>query len=146
MLFALDYGDLLEELGQIAAWGALGIVLLAIGYVVIDLLTPGKLGELIYVQHNTNAAVVLASGLIAIGTVVTTSILASLDGFEDGLISAGAYGLVGIALLAISFLVVDRITPGDLGAIVTRAEPNPAAWVIAANHIALGAILAAAIS
>lgn len=146
MLFALDYGELLEELGEIAAWGVLGIVLLAIGYGVIDLLTPGKLGELIYVQHNTNAAVVLASGLVAIGTVVTTSILASLDGFEDGLISAGAFGLLGIALLAISFLVVDRLTPGDLGAIVTRTERNPAAWVIAANHVALGAILAAAIS
>ena len=146
MLIAFDYGELVGELGEIVAWGALGIVLLAIGYVVVDVLTPGRLGELIYTQHNTNAALVLASSLIAIGTIVTTSILASLDGFTDGLISAGAYGLVGIALLAISFLVVDRMTPGDLGAIVTHATPTPAAWVVSANHIAVGAILAAAIS
>ncbi len=146
MLIAIDVGDLFTELGQIAGWGVLGIVLLAIGYGVIDLLTPGNLGELIYTQHNRNAAVVLASGLIAIGTVVTTSIVASLDGFGDGIISASAFGLLGIALLAVSFLVLDQLTPGDLGAIVTDAENNPAAWVVAANHIALGAILAAAIS
>jgi uncharacterized membrane protein YjfL (UPF0719 family) len=137
---------LLRGLGEGAVWGAMAIVLLALGYGVIDLLTPGKLGELIYVDHNVNATVVLASGLVAIGTIVTTSILTSLDGFVPGLVSAFAYGLLGIALLAVSFLVVDRLTPGDLGAIVTDASPNPAAWVVAANHVALGAILAAAIS
>ncbi|MDQ3462627.1 MAG: DUF350 domain-containing protein [Actinomycetota bacterium] len=124
----------------------MAIALLALGYGVIDLLTPGKLGQLIYVEHNVNATVVLASGLLAIGTIVTTSILTSLNGFLPGVVSALAYGVLGIALLAVSFLVADRITPGDLGAIVTDASPNPAAWVVAANHVALGAILAAAIS
>lgn len=139
-------GELLQGIGEGAAWGAMAIVLLALGYGVIDLLTPGRLGQLIYVDHNVNAAVVLASGVIAIGTVITTSILTSLDGFVPGLISAFAYGLLGIALLAVSFLVADRLTPGELGGIVTSASPNPAAWVVAANHVALGAILAAAIS
>ena len=146
MLLALDYGDLFEELGQIAAWGALAIVLLAIGYRVLDLLTPGNLGQLIYVQHNRNAAIVLASGLVALGAILTTSIATSLDGFADGLISAAAYGALGILLLAVSFLVLDRLTPGELGAIVTAAVPNPAAGVVAANHLALGAILSAAIA
>ncbi len=142
----VDLGDLLGDVGEIAAWGALAIALLAVGYLVIDLLTPGRLGQLIYTDHNVNAGVVVASGVIAVGTIVTTSILTSLDGFGEGLISASAYGLVGIALLAVSFLVLDRLTPGDLGAIVTDPVPNPAAWVLAANHVALGAILAAAIS
>ncbi len=142
----LSVGELLQGIGEGAAWGAMAIVLLALGYGVIDLLTPGRLGQLIYVDHNVNAAVVLASGVIAIGTIITTSILTSLDGFVPGLISAFAYGLLGIALLAVSFLVADRLTPGELGGIVTQATPNPAAWVVAANHVALGAILAAAIS
>ena len=142
----VDLGDLLVELGEIAAWGALAIALLGIGYLVIDVLTPGRLGQLIYAEHNVNAAVVVASGVVAVGAVVTTSILTSLDGFGAGLVSAAAFGLVGIALLAVSFLVLDRLTPGDLGAIVTDAAPNPAAWVLAANHVALGAILAAAIA
>ena len=142
----VDLGDLFVELGQILAWGGVAIVLLAIGYGVIDLLTPGRLGQLIYTGHNVNAAVVVASGVIAVGAIVTSSILSSLDGFGPGLISAFAFGLVGIALLAVSFLVLDRLTPGELGDIVTRSDPNPAAWVVAANHVALGAILAAAIS
>lgn len=142
----LTSAELLRGLGEAVIWGAMAIALLALGYGVVDLLTPGKLGDLIYVNHNVNAAVVLASGLLAIGTIVTTSILTSLNGFLPGLVSAFAYGVLGIALLAVSFLVADRLTPGDLGAIVTDASPNPAAWVVAANHVALGAILAAAIS
>jgi uncharacterized membrane protein YjfL (UPF0719 family) len=142
----VDLGDLLVELGEIGAWGAVAIALLAIGYGVIDVLTPGRLGELIYTEHNVNAAVVVASGVVAVGTIVTVSILSSLDGFTAGLVSASAFGLVGIAMLAVSFLVLDRLTPGDLGAMVTDPAPNPAAWVLAANHLALGAILAAAIA
>lgn len=138
--------ELLQGLGEGVVWGALAIVLLAVGYVVVDRLTPGELGRLILVDRNVNAAVVLASGLLAIATIITTSILTSLDGFVPGVVSALAYGLLGIALLAVSFLVADRLTPGDLGEIVTNATPSPAAWVVAANHLALGAILAAAIS
>lgn len=142
----MDIGDLLTELAQILAWGVVGIVLLGVGYLVVDLLTPGNLGQLIYEQHNVNTAVVLGSGLLALGAIVTTSIVTSFDGFADGIVSALGFGVVGIVLLALSFLVSDRITPGDLGEIVTRPEPNPAAWVVATNHIALGAILSAAIS
>ncbi|MBW3611470.1 MAG: DUF350 domain-containing protein [Actinobacteria bacterium] len=138
--------ELLQGLGEGVVWGALAIVLLAVGYVVVDRLTPGELGRLILVDRNVNAAVVLASGLLAIATIITTSILTSLDGFVPGVVSALAYGLLGIALLAVSFLVADRLTPGDLGEIVTNDTPSPAAWVVAANHLALGAILAAAIS
>lgn len=142
----LSAEELLTGLGETLAWGAVAIVLLALGYGVVDLLTPGRLGQLIYAEHNVNAAVVLASGLLAIGAIVTTSILTSFEGFLPGLVSAFAYGVLGIALLAVAFLVADRLTPGDLGEIVTDATPNPAAWVVAANHVALGAILAAAIS
>lgn len=142
----IGVGDLLAGLGAGVVWGAMGIVLLALGYVVIDRLTPGELGQLIWEDRNVNAAVVLASGLLAIGIIITTSILTSLDGFVAGVVSAFAYGLLGIALLAVSFLVDDRLTPGELGEIVTNATPSPAAWVVAANHLALGAILAAAIS
>ena len=142
----MDAAALFTEIGQITAWGIVGIVLLAIGYGVVDLLTPGQLGRLIYTEHNVNASVVLASGLLAIGAVVTTSIVASADDFVAGLVSAFSYGVLGIALLAVSFLVADRLSPGELGAIVTDTEPTPAAWIVAANHLALGAILSAAIA
>lgn len=142
----MDVAALAQGLGEGLAWGAVGILLLALGYLVIDLLTPGRLGQLIYEQHNVNAAVVVASGVLAVGTITTTSILTAEEGFLPGLVSAAAYGVLGIVLLAVSFVVADRLTPGQLGEIVTRPEPNPAAWIVAANHIAVGAIVAAAIS
>jgi hypothetical protein len=42
--------------------------------------------------------------------------------------------------------VIDRLTPGDLGEICTDPEGSPAVFVTAALQIALGAVLAAAIS
>lgn len=142
----MDLTAFLVEIGQTVVWGVMAIVLLAIGYGVVDLLTPGKLGRLIYVEHNINAAIVLGSGVLATGTIVTTSILTSLDGFVAGVTTAFTYGVLGVLLLGVSFLVVDRLTPGKLGEIVTSSTANPAAWVVGANHLALGAIIAAAIS
>jgi branched-subunit amino acid permease len=128
------------------AYALVGLVLLALGYGAIDLITPGRLGQLIYVERNANAAAVVASGLVAIATIVTTAILTSHDELGRGLASAGGFGLLGVALLVLSFLVVDRLTPGDLGDICTDDRRHPAVLVTVANYLAVGAIVAAAIS
>ncbi|MDQ3931805.1 MAG: DUF350 domain-containing protein [Actinomycetota bacterium] len=128
------------------AYGLLGIVLLALGYVALDLVTPGRLGELVYTQRNTNAALVVASGLAAIGIIVTTAIVTSEDAFARGVTSTLGYGLLGVVLLAVSFVVVDRLTPGNLGAMVADRERHPAVYITMAAHLAVGAIVAAAIS
>lgn len=135
-------GELLAGL----AWGGVGIALLAVGYVVIDWLTPGNLGELVFNQRNANAAIVVSSGMLANATVITVAIVTSEDGLVDGLLSAAGWGLLGIFLLALSFWVVDWLTPGDLGHTVTSPAPHPAAWLTAASHLSVGAIVAAAIS
>jgi uncharacterized membrane protein YjfL (UPF0719 family) len=140
------FADLAVEMGTGLAYGLVGIVLLAVGYAVIDLLTPGNLRDLVYEHRNANAALVVASGLVAIATITTTAILASEDALVLGLVSAFGYGLVGVALLTVSFLVVDALTPGRLGAIIVDERPHPAVWVTAATHIGVGAIVAAAIS
>ena len=79
------------------AWptGRVGLVLLAAGYVAIDLLTPGRLSDLIYRDRNWNAAAVVASGLIAIATIVVTAILTSHDDLDKGLAYAGSFGMLG---------------------------------------------------
>ncbi|MGH8997795.1 MAG: DUF350 domain-containing protein [Acidimicrobiia bacterium] len=138
--------DLAFDLLAGLAYGALGLVLLALGYFAIDLITPGRLSDLIYRDRCTNAAFVVSSGLIAIAIIVTTAIVTSRDDLNEGLASAGGFGLLGIALLVISFLVIDRLTPGELGEIVTHQEQHPAVFVTVANHLAVGAIVAAAIS
>ena len=138
--------DLAFDLLAGLAYGAVGLLLLAAGYVAIDLLTPGRLSDLIYRDRNWNAAAVVASGLIAIATIVVTAIITSHDDLDQGLAYAASFGILGVILLVVSFLVVDRFTPGDLGEIVCDQDHHPAVVVTVANHIAVGAIVAAAIS
>src|SRR3546814_18901214 len=59
--------DLLEGVLASLAFGAAGLVLLALGYWLVDLMTPGHLGRLIFVERNRDASLVLASSLLAIG-------------------------------------------------------------------------------
>jgi uncharacterized membrane protein YjfL (UPF0719 family) len=138
--------DLAFDLLSGLAYGALGLVLLALGYAAIDLLTPGRLSDVIYRERNWNAAAVVASGLVAIATINVTAIITSHHDLDKGLAYSGAFGLLGIVLLAISFVVVDKFTPGELGEIVCAPERHPAVVVTVANHVAVGAIIAAAIS
>lgn len=138
--------DLAAGLLSGLGYALVGIVLLVVGYKVIDWVTPGKLTVLVYEQRNRNAALVTSSGLVAVGLVITTAILTSADNFVRGVSSAAGYGLLGIALSAIAFKLVDALTPGDLGIICTDTEPHPAVWVTAVSHVIMGAVLAAAIS
>jgi hypothetical protein len=138
--------DLAFDLLAGLAYGAIGLLLLAAGYIAIDVLTPGRLSDLIYRDRNWNAAAVVASGLIAIATIVVTAIITSHDDLDQGLAYAGSFGILGVILLVVSFLVVDKFTPGDLGALVCDHDRHPAVVVTVANHIAVGAIVAAAIS
>jgi len=142
------FDGVFAEIGAGLAYGLVGIVLMAIGYGAIDLLTPGKLGDLVYVHRNRNAAILVSSGTLAVGLIVTTAILTSESelGLGTGLGTTFGYGLLGIVLLSLSFLVVDVLTPGKLGAIVVDEHPHPAVYVSAATHIAVGAVVSAAIS
>ncbi|MEV1288369.1 DUF350 domain-containing protein [Micromonospora sp. NPDC049679] len=134
--------DLLATL----AYGAVGVLLMALGYVLVDVATPGQLRELIWTERNRNAALLLASNLASVGIIVVTAITASDDDFVAGLIGATAYGVVGLVVMAGSFLLLDLATPGRLGEILVDPEPHPAVWVSAVVHLATGAVIAAAIS
>ena len=138
--------DLAEGLLSGVGYAAVGVVLLVLGFKVVDWLTPGDLNDLVYAQRNRNAALLAGSGLLSIGLIVVTSILTSDDSFARGVADAAGYGVLGIALLAVSFKAIDALTPGDLGLICTDPEPHPAVWVTAVSHVVLGAVLAAAIS
>lgn len=142
----MNAGDLLYDVGAIAAFGAVGLLLMAAGYGVVDALTPGSLRELIWDKRNGNAALLLSSNMLAVAIIVVTAIRSSYDGLANGLISTGVYGLLGLAIMAVCFVVVDAFTPGRLGDLVTDAERHPAAWVGASSHLSVALIVAAAIS
>jgi uncharacterized membrane protein YjfL (UPF0719 family) len=142
--------DTIEDLsrGVLATlcYAGVGSVVMALGYHVLDRITPGELRHLVYTHRNRNAALLAVAHLLALATIVTTAILTSADDLGRGVLDAAVYGLLGIALLAGSFKLVDLATPGDLGEIVTDQEVHPATWVTAAFQLSLGAVLAAAIS
>jgi uncharacterized membrane protein YjfL (UPF0719 family) len=160
--------DLINEGGAALAYGAVGVGLMALGFLVVDLLTPGKLGQLIWAERNRGAGLVLAAKLLGVGAIVTTAILTSEDTLGEGLVSTVVYGALGIVLTSLAFIVLDAITPGRLGAIVVEAVAgdagderdapaatsqvtagggvHPACWVVAATDLATAAIIAAAIS
>ncbi|KKK07050.1 DUF350 domain-containing protein [Micromonospora sp. HK10] len=137
---------LITDLLVTLAYGVVGVALMAVGYVLVDVATPGKLHELIWVERNRNAALLLASNLAGVGIIVVAAIAASADDFALGLIGAAAYGILGLVIMAASFLLLDMATPGRLGEILVDPEPHPAVWVSAVVHLATGAIIAAAIS
>jgi len=128
------------------AYGAVGIALMGLGYALVDLATPGKLRELIWVDRNRNAALVLASNLAGVGVIVVAAIMASDDDFARGIVGAAGYGVIGLLIMAAAFVLLDVLTPGRLGEILVDPQPHPATWVTAVIHVAAGAIIAAAIS
>jgi uncharacterized membrane protein YjfL (UPF0719 family) len=137
--------NLVTDLLATLAFGAVGVVLMGVGYALVDLTTPGKLHELIWTERNRNAALLLASNLLGVGTIVVAAIVASDDDFALGLVGAAAYGIVGLVIMAAAFLLLDAVTPGRLGELLVDPEPHPAVWVSAVVHLATGAIIAAAI-
>ncbi|TLQ42492.1 DUF350 domain-containing protein [Streptomyces marianii] len=138
--------DIVNGLGRATAYGALGVVLLVLGIVLVDVLTPGKLGRLIWEERNRNASVLLSSALLGIGGIVFTSIWTTYDDFAKGLASTAAFGVLGLVLMAVAFLVVDLVTPGKLGATLVEPEPHPAVWVTASCNLAVAAIVSASIA
>ncbi|MCA1655861.1 MAG: DUF350 domain-containing protein [Pseudonocardiaceae bacterium] len=137
--------DVFGEVGSAATYGLVGLVLMAVGFALVDVLTPGNLREQVWVERNRNAAVLAASNLLGVGIIVATAIAASEGNLAQGLLSTAAYGLLGLVLMGVSFLVLDAVTPGKLGAILVAPEPHPAVYVNGASHIAVSAIVAVAI-
>ncbi|QDY05865.1 DUF350 domain-containing protein [Micromonospora sp. HM134] len=138
--------NLVTDLLVTLAYGVVGVVLMAVGYVLVDVATPGKLHELIWTERNRNAALLLTSNLAGVGIIVVAAIAASEDDFVLGLVGAAAYGIVGLVIMALAFVLLDALTPGKLGTLLVDPQPHPAVWVSAVVHLATGAIIAAAIS
>ncbi|MFJ5542579.1 DUF350 domain-containing protein [Micromonospora chalcea] len=139
-------GDLLDGAWQSIVFGIVGVALMAAGFLLVDLLTPGKLRELIWVRRNGNAALLLAANQLGIAGIVFTAVLTSYSSFTKGLASTVVFGLVGLLVMALAFLVLDLLTPGRLGDVTAAEEPHPAAKVSAATHFGAALIVCACIA
>lgn len=138
--------DLLEGAGRSIVFGGIGIGLMAVGYVLVDVLTPGKLRDLIWHEKNPNASLLLAANQLGIAAIVFTAIFTSYADFSEGLASTLIFGLLGIAIMGLAFLVLDWMTPGKLGEVICTPERHPGAMVSAASHFGAALIVCACIA
>lgn len=143
--------EIFESAGIALLYGLVGFVVMAVGFVALDLVTPGKLFHVVWTERNRGAAVLLAGQTVAIGLVIEQSIRASESelGLGQGLASTLLYGLAGVVVMTLISLVVGLMTPGQMGAVVlddSGDRPHPAAWVQAAMYLGTAFMVGAAVS
>jgi uncharacterized membrane protein YjfL (UPF0719 family) len=143
--------EIFESAGTALLYGMVGFVVMAVGFIALDLVTPGKLVHVVWTERNRGAAVLLAGQTIAIGLVIEQSIRASESelGLTEGLFSTLLYGLAGVVVMTLISVVVGLLTPGRLGHAVlddNGTSPHPAAWVQAAMYLGTAFMVGAAVS
>jgi uncharacterized membrane protein YjfL (UPF0719 family) len=136
----------LAAIGYAVAYTGVGLALLALGFFALDLLTPGHLGRHIYEHRSVNAALVLAAGFLGQGMVIFATIWTNAtSGFGTALLYTVVFGVLGVVLQAVAFVLLDLLTPGKLGAHLTEPGFHPAALVSVAAQLAVAAIIVASI-
>lgn len=148
---AVEFGPVSGELlgqGVIATllFFVIGFAVLGLGFLALDLLTPGDLRRQVYTDRNPNAAILLASNHLALAIIVVTAILTSADSLAQGLVDSAVYGLLGVVLQAIALRLLDVFVPGHLRNLVNEPRMNGAAWAVGISLLAIGAVNAAALS
>ncbi len=138
--------DLPHALLATLLYAALGFALLLLGFVLVDALTPGRLRHQIWVERNRNAALVLSSALLGVGAIVFTAIMTSYADLAVGLASTAVFAVLGLALMALAFWLLDVLTPGQLRDMVVDPNPHPAVWVVATTNVVIAGIICATIT
>lgn len=148
---ALEFGSvdgslLTQNVVAAVLYFVVGIVVFGAGFVMTDLLTPGSLRELLFVNHHPNA-VAVASGMYgALSLVTATAIIASSAELGQGLVDALVYGLVGVLLQGVTLLVLEALVPGRFRDLIADEKLHPGAIATAVILLAVGGVNAAALS
>lgn len=149
--------QLLSALGHAVVYALLTGALLVLAYYVLDLVTPGHLGRHLRGGGTDGAGTALPSsgaGVVAGAWLVSNALVLFTAIWTNGATSLGwalgwtlAFGVLGIALNAVMFFVVEAITPGSLREAVTTPGPvQPLATVAAAAALSVAAIVCASIA
>ncbi len=138
---------IIVSLGYAAAYALLGVVLLVVGFVALDVLTPGHLARQIWTERSINAGIVLSAGFLAQGIIVFSAIWFNGEaGFGAAFISTAVFGLLGVLMQAVAFLLIELATPHKMGEVVTTVPFHPASLVIASAQLAVSLAVVASIA
>ena len=72
---------------------------------------------------------------------LTPAARAVADDLVVGLVGTVVYGLLGLVLMSLSFLLIDALTPGKLGDELSSETLHPGTWVSAAAHVVIAVIM-----
>ncbi len=137
---------IVASVGYAIAYALLGVMLLVVGFAALDLLTPGHLARHIWTERSVNAGIVLSAGFLAQGAIVFTAIWTNGEaGFGVAFLLTAVFGLLGVLLQAVAFLLIDLATPGKLGDVVTAVPFHPASLVTASAQLAVSLVVVASI-
>jgi uncharacterized membrane protein YjfL (UPF0719 family) len=134
-----------QGIGAIALYAVIGLVLMLAGFYVIDWTTPGKLSQLVR-EGRPNAAVVTASGLFSLAFIVVVAIYNSPAKLSDGVLASLVFGLVGIIAQVVVIRVFEFAMRLDIGGMLAAEKFTPASLVVASANVALGLVVAVAVS
>lgn len=134
----------IDDLGSIGAWLGVSLVMMVIGFVVVDILTPGHLRT--QVSSSINAALLVAGKLISVGIIISSAVWAAEDSLGDGLTDALLYSATGIVVSAVAFLLLDLALPVKLRELVAETEFDTTSVVAMGAEIAVALVIAASLS
>ncbi|MGH3933555.1 MAG: DUF350 domain-containing protein [Pseudonocardiaceae bacterium] len=148
---ALEFGSVSAGLlsqGVLATllYFVVGFGVLTLGFIALDLITPGNLRTQVYTDRNPNAAILLGANHLALAIIVVTAIATSADSLGQGLVDSAVYGLLGVVLQAVALRLLDVFVPGHLRNLVNEPRMSGAAWAVGMTLLAIGAVNAAALS
>ena len=133
-----------DNLAAGTSFSLVAIALLVIGFGALDLVTPGRLRQLVWVQRNRNATILTVAMVVGLAIVVVCSVIDTRDlVLWRGLLYTAIYALVTMAVMMWSFVLVDWLTPGKLGAVLLDDEEHAAGWISATMFVGVAAVIGA---
>ena len=132
---------------QTLAYSGVGLAVLLVGFIALDLLTPGHLGTHV-MEGNRGAGLIAATGLFSLGLILYFAIYFTGAGWGS-LDDAAVYGIVGVVVQAIGFFVLDMLIPGKLADHCFETlndRVHPAAYVTAGIQLSAALVICAALT
>ena len=143
---SVDLNPILHGVVATILYFLVGMAVLVVGFLMVDVLTPGKLRQMVFVDRRPNAVVLACAMYIALATVIITAIANSYSQLGQGLIGVAVYGFMGVVLQGIALLTLHVVIPGNFHEHVDEPELHPAAFATALMLLAVGGVTAAAVS
>ena len=142
----IDLNPVLKGVLATILYFLVGMAVLVIGFYMVDVLTPGRLRQLVFIDRRPNAVVVASAMYIALTTVIISAITNSYSQLGQGLVGVAVYGLMGVILLGVALLTLHLVIPGSFHEHIDEPELHPGSFAVALMLLAVGGVTAAAVS